>query len=88
MRAYTRKRAHYFCSTPGVLIVPLEREFAWSSATISLAISINLVLFGLSGPFAAALIQRFGVRWVMLAGLSAVAIAAGATTLMRAPLGA
>ncbi|HEX3643484.1 MAG TPA: MFS transporter [Ktedonobacteraceae bacterium] len=72
-------------STPGVLIVPLEHEFGWSSATISLAVSINLVLFGLSGPFAAALIQRFGVKWVMLGGLLLVAIAASCTTLMNEP---
>ena len=39
-------------SAPGVLIVPLEHEFGWSMATISLAISINLVLYGLIGPFA------------------------------------
>src|SRR5579859_3891922 len=42
-------------STPGVLIVPLEQEFGWSRATISLAVAINLLLYGLCGPFAAAL---------------------------------
>ncbi|GAC1367110.1 MAG: MFS transporter [Ktedonobacteraceae bacterium] len=72
-------------STPGVLIVPLEHEFGWSVATISLAISINLVLYGLSGPFAAALMMRFGVRPVMVAALLLVALAAGLTTLMHAP---
>ncbi|MHC5544390.1 MFS transporter, partial [Singulisphaera rosea] len=45
-------------ATPSVLIVPLEREFGWSRATISLAISVNLVLYGLIGPFAAALMER------------------------------
>ena len=45
-------------AAPGVLIVPLEREFAWSPATISLAIGINLLLYGLVGPFAAALMDR------------------------------
>jgi len=49
-------------STPGVLIVPLEQEFGWSRAAISAAIAINLVLYGLIGPFAAAVIDRFGVR--------------------------
>ncbi len=72
-------------STPGVLIVPLEHEFGWSVATISLAISINLVLYGLSGPFAAALMMRFGIRPVMVAALLLVALAAGLTTLMHAP---
>ena len=55
-------------ATPGVLIVPLEQAFGWSSATISLAIAINLLLFGLMGPFAAALMQRFGMRRTVLPG--------------------
>src|SRR5438045_5191503 len=62
-------------STPSVLIIPLEHEFGWSRATISLAISINLVLFGLSGPFAAALMERFGLRRVISAALLIVALA-------------
>src|SRR5579875_1580216 len=52
-------------AAPGVLIVPLESEFHWSRATISLAIGINLLLYGLVGPFAAALMDRFGVRRTM-----------------------
>ncbi len=61
-----------FRSTPGVLIVPLQHEFGWSRATISLAVSINLVLFGFSGPFAAAAMERFGMRRVMLIALLAI----------------
>lgn len=72
-------------STPGVLIVPLEHEFGWSTATISLAISINLLLYGLSGPFAAAFMERFGVRRVILLALLLVAVASALTTLMHAP---
>ena len=49
-------------STPGVLIVPLETEFGWSRATISFAVAVNIVLYGLIGPFAAALLERFGLR--------------------------
>ena len=45
-------------SAPGVLIVPLEREFHWSRATISLAVSLSILLYGLIGPFAGALMQR------------------------------
>jgi hypothetical protein len=45
-------------ATPGVLIVPLEQEFHWSRATISLALGINLLLFGAVGPFAAALCRE------------------------------
>ena len=72
-------------STPGVLIVPLEHEFGWSTATISLAVSINLVIYGLSGPFAAALMERFGVRRIIVVALLIVAVAAGLTTVMQAP---
>jgi MFS family permease len=74
-----------FRSTPGVLIVPLEEAFGWSRATISLAVSVNLVLFGLCGPFAAAAMVRFGVRRVVLAGLLAVAAGSSLTVWMTAP---
>ena len=72
-------------STPGVLIIPLEKEFGWNRATISLAVSVNLLLYGLFGPFAAALMDRFGVRRVILASLSFVAAGVGLTTVMHAP---
>src|ERR1700761_3411709 len=49
-------------STPGVLIVPLEQEFGWSDAQISTALAIRLMLFGLFGPFAAAFMNRYGIR--------------------------
>jgi MFS family permease len=73
-----------FRSAPGVLIVPLEQAFGWSRTTISLAVSINLVLFGLSGPFAAAAMGRFGVRRVVLVALVLVAAGSGLTVLMTA----
>ncbi len=72
-------------STPGVLIVPLEHEFGWSRATISVAVSINLLLFGFSGPFAAALMNRFGIRRVVIFALLLIATGVGLTPLMRAP---
>ena len=74
-----------FRATPGVLIVPLEQEFHWTAATISLAVSINLVLFGLTGPFAAALMDRFGIRNVMVGALLMISTGSALTTLMRAP---
>ncbi len=74
-----------FRSTPGVLIVPLQDEFGWSRATISLAVSLNLLLFGFSGPFAAALMERFGIRRVVLTALVTIASGSALTTLMRAP---
>jgi MFS family permease len=50
---------------PGVFIVPLEQEFGWTAAEISTGLAIRLLLFGLLGPFAAALMNRFGVRRMM-----------------------
>lgn len=74
-----------FRSTSGVLIVPLEDEFGWSRATIGLAISVNLVLFGLGAPFAAAFVERFGMRRVMVAALAAVSVSSSLTIFMSAP---
>lgn len=74
-----------FRSTPGVLMVPLQHEYGWSRATISIAVSINLVLYGFSGPFAAALMQRFGTRLVMVSALFAIGVGAGLTTRMTEP---
>ena len=69
-----------FRSTPGVLMVPLEQEFGWSRATVGLAVSVNLLLFGFSGPFAAALMLRFGIRRVVCSALAAIAAGALLTT--------
>lgn len=74
-------------ATPGVLIVPLERAFGWSRETISLAISIGLALFGLMGPFAAAAMQRFGVRDTMIVALLLLAAAMGGSAFVSTPLG-
>ncbi|MEC3911112.1 MFS transporter [Sphingobium sp. CR2-8] len=57
---------------PGVFIVPLQKEFGWSAADISGALAIRFLLFGGMGPFAAALMNRFGVRRMMLISLSIV----------------
>src|SRR5207248_3027815 len=74
-----------FRATPSVLIVPLQNEFGWNRAVISIAVSINLILFGLTGPFAAALMDRFGLRAVTLGALVTVATGALLTTVMNAP---
>ncbi len=55
---------------PGVFIVPLQKEFGWSTAEISSAMSIRFVLFGLMAPFAAALMNRYGLRNVTLIALA------------------
>ena len=73
-----------FRSAPGVLIVPLQDEFGWSRTVISAAVSVNLVLFGLAGPFAAAAMNRFGIRRVVLAALTLVATGSLLTVWMTA----
>ncbi|MDF5755315.1 MFS transporter [Spongiactinospora sp. TRM90649] len=73
-----------FRATPGVLIGPLEQEFGWTRGTISMAVSINLVLYGVTAPFAAALMDRFGIRRVVSLALLLVAVGSGLTVLMNA----
>src|SRR3979411_1569134 len=74
-----------FRATPAILIVPLQNEFGLNRAIISLAVLINLLLFGLTGPFAAALMNRFGIRTVTVGALVTVATGALLTTVMTAP---
>ncbi|GAA0365327.1 MFS transporter [Microbispora corallina] len=73
-----------FRATPGVLITPLQDEFGWSRGTISLAVSVNLMLYGLFAPFAAALMDRFGMRRVVTCALALVAAGSGLTVFMTA----
>ena len=71
-----------FRSSTGALLEPLEMEFGWSRATTSGAVSLNLIVYGLTAPFAAALMERFGVRRVVAAALSLVALGSGLTLVM------
>lgn len=71
-------------AAPGVLIVPLQHEFHWSRATISFAIGVNIFLYGLVGPFAAALMDRWGMRRTLLAALAMIAAGVALTLFMRA----
>jgi MFS family permease len=72
-------------ATPSVMMVPLEHQFGWSRATISLAISVNIALYGLMGPFAAAAMQRFGVRPTVLIALGTMAAGVALSSLMTHP---
>jgi sugar phosphate permease len=72
-------------ATPSVLIVPLEEEFHWSRATISFALGINLLLYGAIGPFAAAAMDRCGVRRTMILALAASAAGVALTPAMTQP---
>jgi sugar phosphate permease len=70
-------------AAPGVLIVPFESEFHWSRATISFAVGVNILLYGLIGPFAAAVMDRFGVRRTMTVALAVSGIGVACSPLMR-----
>src|ERR1700710_1383638 len=71
-------------ATPGVLMVPLEGEFHWTAAAISGAIAINLALFGLIGPFAASLMDRWGLRRLVLCALALLTVTISLTMRMNA----
>jgi sugar phosphate permease len=69
---------------PGVLIVPLQHEFGWTTSQISSALAIRLLFFGATAPFAAAFMNRFGIRPVVLAALALIVAAfAGSLVMTR-----
>ena len=72
-------------SAPSVLIVPLEEAFGWSRSQIAAAVSINVLLFGLVAPFAAALMERFTVRKVVISALTLVSLSATSTIFITQP---
>jgi MFS family permease len=72
-------------ATPGVLFLPLEQEFHWSRSTVSLAVSVNILLYGLVGPFAGALMQRLGVRRTTIIALALLSTGVSLATLVTQP---
>ena len=72
-------------SASAVIIQPLETDMHWSVAQISIAIATNVVLFGAMGPFAAAMMQRYGVRRSMMAALALMAISTAVTSRITTP---
>jgi len=73
-----------FRAVPSVMMTPLHDEFGWSHATIGVAMSVNMVLFGVTAPFAAALMDRFGVRPILTGALLLIAAGTGVGVLMTA----
>jgi MFS family permease len=73
-----------FRSVPGVMMNPLHHEFGWSHGVVGLAMSVNMTLFGLTAPFAAALMDRFGVRPVLSAALMLIATGSALSVTMTA----
>ncbi|MFF8845884.1 MFS transporter [Streptomyces sp. NPDC015127] len=74
-----------FASLPGLLIEPLHERFEWSRGTIGFAVSVNLALYGLTAPFAAALMDRFGIRRVVAVALTVIAAGSVLTVWMTEP---
>src|SRR5215475_12768361 len=67
---------------PSVLIQPFEQAFGWDRGTISTSASLGILCYGLMGPFAAALMQRFGIRHVIMSALALMSVAVGASYFM------
>ena len=74
-----------FTAMPGLLMDPLHTEYRWSRASIGLAASVNMVVYGLVAPFAAAMMDRFGIRRIALAALAVIVLGSGLTTVVTAP---
>ena len=72
-----------FRSSFGVMIVPFEDEFGWSRSATSLAVSVNLVFYGLTAPFATALMERFGIARIAAGAMALIAIGTGLTVFMN-----
>lgn len=71
-----------FRSSYGVMLVPIETDMGWTRAATSLAVSLNLVFYGVTAPFAASLMERIGVRRVAVAALLLIAAGTGLTIFM------
>ena len=72
-------------AAPGVLMLPLEQAFHWNRATVSAAAALGIFLYGLTGPFAAALMQSFGVRKTVALALLLMSVSTGVSALMTEP---
>lgn len=74
-----------FRSSLGVLLVPIEEDLGWTRTDTSVAVSLNLIVYGLAAPFAAALLERIGVRRTAVTALLLISVGCLATTVMTAP---
>jgi predicted MFS family arabinose efflux permease len=72
-------------ATPGVLMLPLQKAFDWNVGVISSSAAIGIFLYGLAGPFAVAVMQRFGIRRTVLGALMLMSASTGASYFMTAP---
>ncbi len=72
-------------AAPGVLMLPLQSSLGWDRATISLGAAIGIFLYGLAGPFAAALMQTFGLKRTLVCALLLMSLSTGLSAVMTAP---
>jgi len=72
-------------SVPGIIMLSLEHEFHWSRETISGAVSVNLLLFGLAGPFLGRLMDLYGTKAITLIMITLVTLGAGGSIFMKEP---
>jgi MFS family permease len=72
-------------SAPSVMLVPIQDAFGWGRGTISFAAAVGIFLYGLAGPFAAALMDRLGLRRTVLAALALMSASTATSLLMTEP---
>lgn len=72
-------------ATPGVLMLPLQKAFGWDVGVISSSAAVGIFLYGLAGPFAAAVMQRFGIRRTVLGALALMSASTAVSYFMTAP---
>lgn len=72
-------------SSPSVLLVPLEEAFGWSRSSISFAAAVGIFLYGLIGPFAAAAMERFGLRRILIGALVLMSASSAVSAYMTEP---
>lgn len=63
-------------ATPGVLMMPLQETLGWSRSSISISAAVGIFLYGLVGPFSAALMQKFGIRRMLIGALLLIGLSA------------
>ena len=73
-----------FRSSFGVMLVPFEEEFGWSRTATSIAVSVNLVFYGVTAPFATSLMERFGIARIAAGAMGLIALGTGLTVVMTA----
>ena len=72
-------------AAPGVMIVPLQRAFGWNVSTISGAVSVNILLMGLTGPFLTGLMESLGLKRTILLAMGVLVAGSGASAFMTVP---